>query len=94
MVHGFEKQRRSRLAGEVEPGWLRWSWRPAEGPEAGRDDFQASGFPGGQLVLLPVPGIRLRDKARLMNQVPSLPFKEVMCLNFITIFSTWTVSMG
>ena len=49
---------------------------------------------GGRLVLLPVSGIRLRDKARFMNQAPSLPFKEEMCVNFITIFSAWTVYMG
>lgn len=61
--------------------------------EDGPDDFQVSGFRGWWLAV-PFSEIRSRDKARFMNQVRSLPFKEVMFVNFISIFSTCTAFIG
>lgn len=48
----------------------------------------------GWWLAVPFSEIRSRDKARFMNQVRSLPFKEVMFVNFISIFSTCTAFIG
>lgn len=61
--------------------------------EDGPDDFQVSGFRGWWLAV-PFSEIRSRDKARFVNQVRSLPFEEVMFVNFISIFSTCTAFIG